>query len=885
MSEWLRAMEPAVGNHLWQSTAFAAVAWVVTLALRKNQARVLYGVWVAASVKSLVPFSLLIAVGGMLPRPQRPVVAMPVYSAVDEVGMPFSEVESMAVAEDPAHAAMGPRHEWGTRLMHSLPAALAGLWACGVGVVLVVWCGGWVRVKRTLRRARRVESGREAEILPRVEAAMGGRRRSVTLLLSRELMEPGMFGIWRPVLIWPERLSERLDDEHIEAILAHELMHARRRDNLTASLHMIVEAAFWFHPLVWWMERRMVAEREHACDEAVVAMGNRPGVYAESLLKTCRFCVESPLVCVAGITGADLAARVRAIMTLRSDALGWWRKAALAALAVAAVAIPMAFGVVRMIPMYGQVLKATGQLPSYDVVVIKPSKDEAHGASTTGEQTQYLVTAKMLIQFAYGIYSPPKMIDLNVVGGPDWINTDVFSIEGKMDSTEFEQEQKLGRGPRHERRQLMEQSLLADRFKLKMHTEMRDEPVYALTVMKGLKLTPAKDATGSAYVNPYPSSSSPDELKRGLIVRTKGRGFEMTVKGMTLDIFADALMSQKETAGRQVVNQTGLTGAYDFTLVWGPEQTAAPENDDAEEPPLFTAIQQQLGLKLAEGKGPTEVVVIDHIERPVFDEAQAEAIPHAAAAAVLPVRLLSVGLSQEKAADVAANPVKFDVVSIKPDSSDTGILMFKNTPDGFQARGFTVQMLLRAAYGYDDALIFGAPGWLNSEHYTLDAKVSGAEVPALAKLTVDQRKLMLQPLLVDRFQLKFHRETKQLPIYSLVVAKTGVKLQQSAPSDSTEPKMRMKAGVLTCQRFSISDLAQWLTLHVGRKVVDNTGFTGAYDFTLSWTPDSPGSSLQSVDSEASIFTAIQEQLGLKLEPMKGPIETFVIDHVERPSEN
>jgi beta-lactamase regulating signal transducer with metallopeptidase domain len=140
-------------------------------------------------------------------------------------------------------------------------------------------------------------------------------------MLSRDWMEPGMFGILQPVLIWPEGLSERLDDDHIEAVMIHEIAHAKRKDNLTAALHMLVEAAFWFHPLVWWMERRMVEERERACDEAVVEMGSRPGVYAESLLKAVRFCVESPLVCVAGVTGADLNRRVRSIMTLRQKRL------------------------------------------------------------------------------------------------------------------------------------------------------------------------------------------------------------------------------------------------------------------------------------------------------------------------------------------------------------------------------------------------------------------------------------------------------------------------------------------------------------------------------------------------------------------------------------
>jgi uncharacterized protein (TIGR03435 family) len=695
MSEWLRAMGPGVANHLWQSTAVAAVAWVVTLLLRRNQARVRYGVWVAASVKFLLPFSLLVGLGGMLPRPQKPVVAMPLYSAVDEVGMPFS-AEGVAVA-DPTHAAMKLRHGWGTRLVSSLPAVLAGVWGFGVAGVLVVWCGGWLRVKRTLRRAVRAEDGREAEILRRVEVALGGR---VRLALSRELMEPGMFGILRPVLIWPERLSERLDDEHIEAIMAHELMHARRGDNLTAALHMIVEAAFWFHPLVWWMERRMVEERERSCDEAVVAMGTRPGVYAESLLKACRFCVESPMVCVAGITGADLAARVRAIMTSRAVTLGWWRKLLLSVAAMMAVALPVTFGLVRAAQVSAQsepstpagniaatwqgtlhtnrdlrfvvkitqagdgTLRATfynidaapdaipaistkfnGSLlklelpfstyegnvsadgnsitgtwkqgpnpvplnlaratpatewaipqpprvapmaadanPAFDVATIKPSRPEEPGPQFWMQGRRFSVvhtSPSDIVNFAFGVQQR------QVAGAPDWFTSERYDISAVPD----------GEGePNFKQWQLMVKKLMVDRFRLKFHYEKRELPVYALTVAKsGPKLT----------------RSQSDPSAPG------GKGFgppgNFGATNATIADVADAL--GYVVVDRPVVDQTGLTGRFDLRLTWTPDGAPATESADAP-PDLFTAIQQELGLKLESTKAPVDVLVIDHLERP-----------------------------------------------------------------------------------------------------------------------------------------------------------------------------------------------------------------------------------------------------------------------------
>ena len=218
---FIDSVGPAVLDHLWQTTAFVAVVWVTTLALWKNAARVRYGLWLAGSVKFLVPFSLLMGLGSLLPAPQSVVTGTeaPVYSAVDVVTQPFREV---ATAAPVAHVASWD--EW-------MPMLLGVVWLCGVLVVLAVWVRRWWQMAEVLRRESRVEEGRVFAILRRLDP-----RGQVALVQTEGSMEPGVFGVWRPVLLWPEGLSELLEDEHIEAIVAHEVMHVRRLDNLTAML-------------------------------------------------------------------------------------------------------------------------------------------------------------------------------------------------------------------------------------------------------------------------------------------------------------------------------------------------------------------------------------------------------------------------------------------------------------------------------------------------------------------------------------------------------------------------------------------------------------------------------------------------------------------------
>lgn len=259
----------------------------------------------------------------------------------------------------------------------------------------------------------------------------------------------------------------------------------------------------------------------------------------------------------------------------------------------------------------------------------------------------------------------------------------------------------------------------------------------------------------------------------------------------------------------------------------------------------------------------------------------------------------------------------FEVVSIKLNKSGTNLFRATYTPDGFTATNIPVLMLIRLAYRLTSSLddqFTGAPNWIKSERYDIQAKVSDSDVAELRKLSPDQHGLMLQTLLADRFNLKAHTETKELPVYALVVAKNGPEIQEAKPGDTYPDGFKgagpdgrggtglihMGPGQITGQGIPIASLAVVLTQKVGRTVLDKTGLTGKYDFTLKWTPEEiqapmskgvegggqgPDSASHADSSGPSIFTAIQEQLGLKLESQKGPVESLVIDHVERPSAN
>jgi TonB family protein len=191
-----------------------------------------------------------------------------------------------------------------------IPAAT--LWAL-VALLLAGSCfRQWRHGRRLVHMSPRIDRGREADALARV-LARTGRQGRLDLRICSASLEPAVFGIRRPVLLWPSGLSDRLTGDEIEAVLLHEVRHVDRRDNATALLHTVVETLFWFHPLVWIIGSRLTAERERACDEEVVRMGIDRHRYASGIVKVCRFCLRVP-VGAMGAGGSSFARRVDRIL-------------------------------------------------------------------------------------------------------------------------------------------------------------------------------------------------------------------------------------------------------------------------------------------------------------------------------------------------------------------------------------------------------------------------------------------------------------------------------------------------------------------------------------------------------------------------------------------
>lgn len=606
LESWPASWTASLVNHLWQSTAVAAIAWLLVLALRKNHASLRYWVWMSASVKFLVPFSLLIAAGQRIGSLfASPVAVKPsLVGLVQQIEQPFPQAEFVAAASP---AAVTHRAEW-------LPIVLLIVWLCGTLLVASRWIRSWLLVRAVLQNASPLE-------IPG----------NVPAFSTDARIEPGVFGVIRPVLLLPQNILNRLSGAQLDAIVAHETCHVRRRDNLTFAIHMIVEALFWFHPAVWWIGARLIEERECACDEAVVQTRDMAETYAEGILTVCRFCVESPVGCAAGVTGSDLKKRIVRIMSGGSARkLDKTRKLLLSCACIVFLSLPIALGLLHAAPTQSQDEQeiAAADLPKFEVVSIKPFKTGAMmiGVRTVPDGiTMTGMPLAMLIRQTFGLTAD------RILDEPGWVKSARYDIAAKVTASDASKMEKL---TSREQWQMMV-PVLESRFGMKFHHETKTVRVYTLV-----------DAKGGPKL--HPSQSTKEQLKMGRQMMT------VTTKGMTLhgdgvpmSLFVRMISGQ---LGSTVVDKTGLTGKYDFDLTFAPlngfggmpgpmgpgggpssrgaeamaPSAASPSEKDTsstDEPPpsLPTALQEQLGLKLKMQKIPMDVIVIDQIQQPTPD--------------------------------------------------------------------------------------------------------------------------------------------------------------------------------------------------------------------------------------------------------------------------
>jgi len=478
---------------------------------------------------------------------------------------------------------------------------------------------------------------------------------------------------------------------------------------------MFVESVFWFHPLVWWIGKRIVEERERACDEEVLRLGSEPRTYAKAIIKVCELYLKSPLECVAGVTSSNLSKRIEEIMDNRTvQRLVGRKKLLLAGAGVTALTIPLMVGMLNSPPLRAQSKAAQSTLQGHNII------GTWQGFLRAGPREQRIVFK--------------------------------ISLEDNKLKAVMYQIDQGGQG-------------------ISASAITRDGPAIRITVA----------ARGGHYEG-------------------------------------------KLTSDGKAIAGTWTEG-------------------------------EPLPLNLALTTPET-----------------AWAIPDAPP----PPKLMSSD----------ASPV-FEVATIKPSKSAEGGVSIQVSPSGLvNTTSTSLSHLMKFAYDLHPRQIAGGPAWLENEKYDITAKPDMAGMPSGIQL-----KVMIQKLLAERFQLSFHRDKRELSVYAITVAKSGLRLNKNDSDQNDSYAFDVRDGRLSFTNGTMAEFASVLQASGSipdRPVVDQTGLGSArYDFTLMWTLDGRQSQLvgDNADAPPDLFSAFQQQLGLKLEPTKAPVDVFVIDRAEKPSGN
>jgi bla regulator protein BlaR1 len=611
MSAWLAEIAIGIGASfvtalLAKATLTLAVALALTGLARRSRAAARHVVLVAA-------FAVLLALpAASFVIPSRG-VTLPAQTAA--LSAPVSAIAP--VMTSPSPAVVDAHESVDTfRIESTGVTASAILWAIwGAGMLLCVGpvlAGTWHL--RSLRRSSSV-CARGETLLHRLSAE-AGIQRSVAVRVHESIPGPMTYGILRPVIMLPLDATDWSEEELCRAMI-HELEHVRRGDWLSQYMARIVRALYWFHPLVWIAWRRLSLEAERACDDAVLrrseatAYANQLVLLAERLAST----ATPPLLAMAACR--DLSTRVRAVLD------GAQARGRAGALPVATAIVAAALFIAAVAPLRAvrQVQAPSGgaQQPplAFETASVKPNKsgdeeryfrlDPGGGLTVVNMQLRDLTT------FAYQIQN------FQLEGGPDWIASDRFDIVARP-----EREVPSTGGP--DPRRMMLRTLLADRFKLVMHKETKELPIFELVLARqdgklGPQLRPAavdcaaRAAAARAGTPPPASSGPPGPGSCGSTINpARVRG-----GGVTLATLASLL---EGLARRLVIDRTGLAGNWDFEANYTPDRSQLPpgvelpSSIDPNGPSLFTALEEQLGLKLRPARGPVEVLVIDSVQQP-----------------------------------------------------------------------------------------------------------------------------------------------------------------------------------------------------------------------------------------------------------------------------
>ncbi len=527
--------------------------------------------------------------------------------AVDALTVPVSPAAPLAAAAVTPANPQSPKVSWSALWM-------AG-WIIGTSLCLLPMVIGVWQIRLLRRTSLPWTQGQSVVDRLAVDA---GIRRHVAVLLHESVPGPMTCGVLRPAIVLPIG-SQTWPSEDVDRAIVHELAHVRRGDWVSQCFARVICALYRFHPLVWVARRQLQLEAERACDDAVLA-GAEATAYANQLVGLAKRLSSGPgAPLLAMASRGDLATRVTAVLDhrqRRGQAGTLWLTLA----SVISVLIVIAISPLRVVSAQ---TPTTWARPQFDVASIKSSLEQT-SLMVVRQLPGRLIgdaSVRLLIRNAYAVQP------YQIVGGPDWTNSDRYAIEAKA----------VGNASRAEML-LMLQALLEDRFQLKTHRETRELPTYALVSARGgLKLPPPKDG---GCVNPVPDG--PPDWSEGRMI-PPGLGQPVLAKCGSVSVglgipsarmqggkilVPEFIRALSSVLGRTVIDKTGFTALFDVRLDFLPDETTpampAPPPEVAASlastsPSILTALQEQLGLRLESIKGPVEVLVIDSVARPTED--------------------------------------------------------------------------------------------------------------------------------------------------------------------------------------------------------------------------------------------------------------------------